>query len=199
MAMCSSGNLGILSAPQAGCSSISCAVYGNATPPRSLHQLGIDSGIGIPIQMSRFYSYSQTIINLVLGSSSAMGGSNAGVCANLCFLDYHTLTAGSCYCLCVQGSLNTNGQGTSSSAFMCITCNGTCVYGCAAGANTCVPSLTKSLVVKTGDNVFMTLCAVTTSTSCGGNSSACGYISSAIPIVGNASIGSPSGCCVYTG
>ena len=196
MAMCSTGTLGMLAAPQGGCSSISQAVEGNTTPPKHLNALAVDSGIGTPINMLRFYSYAPTIINLVLGCSTGNGGISS--CANLCFLDFHTLSAGKCYCLVVCGNINTTGQGASSSGYLCLTCNGTCIFGCAGGANTCVGTISKSLTVKAGDNVFMTLYAVTTSCACTGSASACGYISSITPIVGCAGIGSPSGCQVLT-
>jgi hypothetical protein len=196
-AMPSSGSLSILGTPQGVCSSISQVVEGNVTPPKSLATLGIDSGIGLPIKMSLFYSYTPTVINLVEGCTTGNGGLTA--CAHLCFLDFHSLKAGSCYCLCVCGYLSTTGQGASSSAYLCLTCNGTCIYGCTAAANVCIAALSTSFCVKSGDNVFMNIYAATTSCACTANAWACGYIKCITPIVGSASIGSPLGCQICTG
>lgn len=55
--MCSSGSLGLLSAPQGACSSISIAVTGNATPPKSLVALSVAAGKTAPHSMLEFYGY----------------------------------------------------------------------------------------------------------------------------------------------
>jgi hypothetical protein len=72
MAMCSSGSLGIISAPQGGCSSISVAVDGNTTPPKSLCALSVSAGLPAPHSMLEFYGYDTTpkMVTLVSTSSS---------------------------------------------------------------------------------------------------------------------------------
>lgn len=61
MAMCSSGSLGIISAPQSGCSSIAMAVCGSVTsPPYSLSGLSVSAGKTAPHAMTEFYGYAPT-------------------------------------------------------------------------------------------------------------------------------------------
>ena len=60
MAMCASGSIGILSAPQGGCSSISLAACGTTTGPQCLTALA--TATGKANCMSAFYSYDDTMI-----------------------------------------------------------------------------------------------------------------------------------------
>jgi hypothetical protein len=55
--MCGSGQLGMLSAPQGGCSNISLAVDGNSTPPKQLTCLASIAGKSLPIHFTDFYGY----------------------------------------------------------------------------------------------------------------------------------------------
>jgi len=58
MAMPASGNIAILDNTLQTCSSISCAVCGNNTPPKCLTALGASAGFSAPYCMSDFYGYS---------------------------------------------------------------------------------------------------------------------------------------------
>lgn len=61
MAICNSGSLGMISAPQGGCSSISAAVCGSAQAS-SLLSMGIAAELTTPINMtSCWYGYEQSI------------------------------------------------------------------------------------------------------------------------------------------
>ena len=58
MAMCSTGAIGIISAPQGGCSSI-CAAVGCASG--SLTTLSVAAGKTAPHAMSEFYGYKSVL------------------------------------------------------------------------------------------------------------------------------------------
>jgi hypothetical protein len=60
MSMPASGNIGMLSTPQGGCSSISLAACGNATPPKSF--LALAAAAGKPACASAFYSYDDSLV-----------------------------------------------------------------------------------------------------------------------------------------
>lgn len=70
MAMCTSGSLAIISAPQGGCSNISVAVTGNATPPKSLLALSIAAGKSAPHSMLEFRGYTSAATIVVTGEDS---------------------------------------------------------------------------------------------------------------------------------
>ena len=61
MAMPASGNIAILDNTLQTCSSISCAVTGNATPPKCLTALGASAGFSAPYCMSDFYGYGNAV------------------------------------------------------------------------------------------------------------------------------------------
>ena len=198
MAMCSSGQIAILSAPQAGCSSISQSVEGNATPPKCLQQLGIDAGMTAPIKMSCFYGYAVTKkISLCSISSTADGLTNT--CACLCIKSAPTMIAGECYCITICGSLNTVIQGTTSCAYLCITCNGTSKYSCAIAGNACTAAICKPFVINYGEDYNVIIYAQTANTACSSCACATGYISSISNISGNFGLGTPSTCSKNTG
>ena len=123
MGMCTSGAIGIISAPQGGCSSI-CTAVGCASG--SLSVLSIAAGKTAPHAMSEFYGYSN-ISALYLSNiyycdcfelSENMSQSLdciAGMTPNTC--------VGTTYCWCL-----TKQTGLASSS-ICIFCNGTCIRG----------------------------------------------------------------------
>ena len=117
MAMCSTGSLGIISAPQGGCSSL-CAAVGVASG--SLSTLSTCAGKSAPHSMLEFYGYA--------GTATAIYFSNICEC-------YSTDLN------CVCGVAGSNCVGTvycywldkmagKTSAAVCIYCNGTAIRCC---------------------------------------------------------------------
>jgi hypothetical protein len=99
MVMCASGSLGIISAPQAGCSSISQAVDGNVTPPKSLTTLSVAAGKTAPHAMTEFYGYGGTIpVKLGLVSQSSTS-SSCCVLTKVSGITSSSTAVSLCYCI----------------------------------------------------------------------------------------------------
>lgn len=196
-AMCSSGSLGILSAPQGGCSSISQSVAGNVTPPKRLCTLGVYAGYSLPIKMSCFYGFTDRQISFCNLSTSAQGGLTTCSCS--CIQSVNSMVGGQCLSVTLCGNLSTVGQGASSCAYFIVKCNGTQVYCCAAAANSCVSNICYLTPDAYGYCLHLVLCAVTTSCACTNCATAYGCISSVSPVSGSFSVGSPNTCLMCTG
>jgi hypothetical protein len=75
MATCSTGSIGILSAPQGGCSSYSLAVCNTQTGPKSLCQLIQTAGLSIPAYVSQsVHGYDNFIVDVPTVSNIANTG-----------------------------------------------------------------------------------------------------------------------------
>ena len=187
MAMCGSGNFGILSTPQGGCSSISCAVTGNATPPKSLSVLAACANKPLPVNMTTcWYGYNQKLITTSIITSNCGAGVTADGCLSI--VSTPAMGAGECYCLCLNGCLNSGG-GAGSSGCWVVYLNGTKCYCCTVGTNACVsPSYSTKMCL--GTTVCLCLHAVITA----GLNYSCsfGNIGCITPIVSSYGIGACS-------
>jgi len=117
------------------CSSISCAVNGSAAGTCCLSALSVTAGKAAPHGMREFYGYTSAAGNAVSitnVSSTGTNGVSTAVCNCSCLSYSLTRTVGQCYCPAFDYSIiKLASQGIANKcAFVCILCNGTCIYGC---------------------------------------------------------------------
>lgn len=118
MAMCTSGAIGIISAPQGGCSSI-CTAVGCASG--SLSVLSIAAGKTAPHAMSEFYGYSISPIYFS-NINDVKDVFYSYTLDRICGIQPNTCV-GTTYCWSLF-------KENSATVSVCIFCNGTCIRGC---------------------------------------------------------------------
>ncbi|MZQ50423.1 MAG: hypothetical protein GT598_15605 [Bacteroidales bacterium] len=198
MAMPASGNIAILDNTLQTCSSISCAVTGNNTPPKCLTALGAAAGFTAPYKMSDFYGYGAVVYKSVSFSNIASTCPNNDelIECTCSYLAYSTaMSSGDCYCPTFCWCLSRGGTTTRNGTMVArICCNGsikcTCCVICGAAVNC---SGTWSFLVKYNDTVCVLTCAVrhlTDTTALPVRASIC--LSSLISTSGSFCVGSPS-------
>ena len=94
MAMCASGSIGILSAPQGGCSSISLASCGTTAAPQCLIALGSATDKNLPVAMSAFYGYNDSLV-ITPTTISAIPNICTTCCVTTCAPTFNTATVSS--------------------------------------------------------------------------------------------------------
>lgn len=198
MAMPASGNIAILDNTLQTCSSISCAVDGNNTPPKCLSQLAVSAGFSAPYCMSDFYGYGAVTYKCIYycDIASTCPNSDATVeCTCSCLASNGAMTTGECYCPTFCWQLRRGGVGERTGIMMArICCNGSIKCTCCvvtANATNCSGSW--SFLVDYNDTVCVVTCAtrhVTDTTTLPVSASIC--LSSLISTSGSFCVGTPS-------
>lgn len=174
MAMPASGCLGILSCPgSVACTSISQAVDGNVTPPKSLCALSVTAGKSAPHGMTEFYGYGPTpkVVNLLC--LTCTGNNTITARATSCLCVNPAMSSGECYCPTFSWCLfNDLDYGVFAS--FCVSRDGVCIECCAISPDgsyshsgsfsTCIPS---------GEVICIMTCARRGSTVGGNRNEAC--------------------------
>jgi hypothetical protein len=196
--MPASGNIAILDNTLQTCSSISCAVDGNATPPKSLTALGAAAGFTAPYKMSDFYGYGVVVNKSVSFSNIASTCPNYDAisectCSRLAYST--AMSSGECYCPTFCWRLSRGGTSSRNGTMIAtICCNGS--VKCTCTVISCVTvncSGSWTFLVKYNDTVCVVTCAVrhiTDTTLSAIHSSVC--LNSIISTSGSFCVGSPS-------
>jgi hypothetical protein len=189
MAMCNSGSLGMISAPQGGCSSISLAVCGSAQAS-SLCSMSLAAGKIAPHAMSEFHGYAP-IIPIRMCQT---GGGNCGTAyaTNIGCLTPAISVVGDCYCVCfcTHMCVTTGGVGYSQ---IIIQRAGTNQLSCCITAGQACINPSVSFLVSNGQAVNINLYACKSCPGgCCGGSSACVCLNSITSVVGCYSAGTPA-------
>jgi hypothetical protein len=156
MSMPASGCLGILSCPgSVACTSISQAVSGNVTPPKSLCALSVSAGKSAPHGMTEFYGYGPVAKAVDFLCITCVGNNTATArsCSSLSVSP--AMSTGECYCPCFCWRVGMDID-AGISAYFTVARNGSTVQTCSAGidGNICVGCF--SMCVVSGDTVCIT-------------------------------------------
>jgi len=166
MAMPASGNIAILDNTLQTCSSISCAVDGNATPPKCLTALGVNAGFSSPYCMSDFYGYTTAVTYKCLYFTTISSTCPNGTALSECTCSYivvsAALSAGETVCPTFYWNLSRGGVGERTGTMVArICCNGSIKCSCClvtANAVSCNGNWT--FPITQGDSVCIVICAV---------------------------------------
>jgi hypothetical protein len=162
MTMCPTGALGLISAPQGGCSSIGNAVCVTAPTPSSLSSLSASAGKTAPHGMLEFYNFCRETSYKAIGFStvsttgsngSASSGTILCICSNPGMVACQCYTIQLCHALCVNSC-------TGSVARVCVFCNGGVLYSCQINNGSVGVSVSCSFVVTEGQTWCVHMCAI---------------------------------------
>jgi hypothetical protein len=147
-----SGSLGIISSPGGTCTSISQAVDGNTTPPKSLTTLSVSAGKPAPHSMLEFYGYVPN--KEVDFFESYDSQSQAYWEKHLEIMTTPAMNSGECFNLQIYDTLSTNDTGDYS--IICVYCNSGTIGTCTAYDND-YQVFDETFVFRYGDSVHIEL------------------------------------------
>lgn len=155
MAMPASGQIGLLNCITGiNCSSISFAVTGNNTPPKTLSALSICAGKTAPYSMTKFYGYTNVFKQVGFCNISRVGtnGVSSTVCSLDCICSNTAMVAGQCYTITLCHQICSNSC-TGSRA--CVQVCGAANYCCVVSNGQVGASFSCSFVVSQGQAICM--------------------------------------------
>jgi len=199
MAMPLSGSLGIISCPAGACTSISIAVDGNITTPKSLTSLSIGAGKDAPHSMLEFYGYAPAVVNPRINIFLVNGISQPNMeclCGEL--VPTVTMPATDCYYPNYSWRMCANNASSSSSCVKII-CNSVTIHQCAVSGNIydCTGTWNAASIVDSNDVVNIITCVSNSVTD--DIVMSCIRMTSITQSVGTYYLGSPSSQTSYLG